>query len=172
EAALIANKIGPGLLREDFSFMHWKDFDAELYQVIHNATVNRIKDGQHQIMGYDQSMSTIKLARQAAAAAGVEEAINFRITDFLDEKPPAAPGILVMNPPYGERIETHDIERLYGDIGDKFKNDYPGYQAWIISGHLEAMKSVGLRTFDTHHLINGKIECLYSGYRLYSGKKD
>lgn len=172
EAALLANKIGPGLLREDFSFMHWKDFDAELYQVIHNATVNRIKESTHQIMGYEESMTTIKLARRAAEAAGVEEAINFRISDFFDEDPPEAPGILVMNPPYGERIETHDIERLYGDIGDKFKKAYAGYQAWIISGHEEAMKSVGLRTFDTHHLINGKIECRYSGYRIYSGSKN
>ena len=172
EAALIANKIAPGLLREDFAFMHWKDFDEELYKIIHNATVNRIRESDHQIMGYDRSMSTIKLARQAAEAAGVAEAINFRITDFFDESPPPAPGILVMNPPYGERIKARDIEKLYSDIGDKFKQDYPGYQAWLLSGHMDAMKNVGLRTFDTHHLVNGKIECRYSGYRIYSGRKE
>ncbi|MGB6034917.1 MAG: THUMP domain-containing protein, partial [Cryomorphaceae bacterium] len=88
EAALIANKIAPGLLRQDFAFMHWKDFDEELYKIIHNATVNRIKESTHQIMGYDESMSAVKLAREAAKAAGVEEAINFRITDFFDEDPP------------------------------------------------------------------------------------
>jgi len=171
EAALIANKIAPGLLREDFAFMHWKDFDAELYEVIHNATVNRIKESPHQIMGFEESMSTIKLARKAAQAAGVEEAINFRITDFFDEDPPAAPGILVMNPPYGERIKMTNIELMYSEMGDKFKKAYPGYQAWLLSGNEEAMKSVGLRTFDTHHLINGKIPCRFSGYRIYSGKK-
>jgi putative N6-adenine-specific DNA methylase len=171
EAALIANKIAPGLLREDFAFMHWKDFDAELYEIIHNATVNRIKDSGLRIMGYDRNMASIKLARKAAEAAGVDEAINFRITDFFDEEPPPAPGILVMNPPYGERIKIQDIELMYSEIGDKFKQSYPGYQAWLLSGHEEAMKSVGLRTFDTHHLINGKIECRYSGYRIYSGKK-
>jgi putative N6-adenine-specific DNA methylase len=172
EAALIANKIAPGLLREEFAFMHWKDFDEELYKVIHNATVNRIKESTHQIMGYEKSMQTIKLARKAAEAAGVEESINFRITDFFDEDPPEAPGILVMNPPYGQRIEMNNIELMYSEIGDKFKKAYPGYQAWILSGHEDAMKSVGLRTFDTHHLINGKIPCRYSGYRIYSGKKD
>ncbi len=172
EAALIANKIAPGLLREEFAFMHWKDFDEELYKVIHNATINRIKESSHQIMGYDESMSAVKLARKAAQAAGVEEAINFRITNFFDEDPPEAPGILVMNPPYGQRIEMNNIELMYSEIGDKFKKAYPGYQAWILSGHEEAMKSVGLRTFDTHHLINGKIPCRYSGYRIYSGKKD
>jgi len=113
----------------------------------------------------------IKLARKAAQAAGVEEAINFRITDFFDEDPPDAPGILVMNPPYGERLRVQNIELMYSEIGDKFKKAYPGYQAWLLSGHEEAMKSVGLRTFDTHHLINGKIPCRYSGYRIYSGKK-
>lgn len=171
EAALIANQIAPGLLREDFAFKHWKDFDEELYKIIHNATVNCIRESDHQIMGYDRNMSTIKLARKAAEAAGVDEAINFRITDFFDETPPPPPGILVMNPPYGERIKARDIEKLYGEIGDKFKKDYAGYQAWILSGHMEAMKNVGLRTFDTHHLVNGKIECRYSGYRIYSGKK-
>ncbi|MEM9053629.1 MAG: THUMP domain-containing protein [Bacteroidota bacterium] len=171
EAALIANKIAPGLLREDFAFMHWKDFDSDLYEIIHNATVNRIKDSGLQIMGYDRSMASVKLARKAAEAAGVDEAINFRITDFFDEDPPEAPGILVMNPPYGERIKIRDIEVMYNDIGDKFKQAYPGYQAWLLSGHEEAMKSVGLRTFDTHHLVNGKIDCRFSGYRIYSGKK-
>lgn len=171
EAALIANKIAPGLLREDFAFMHWKDFDEELFKIIHNATVNRIKESPHQIMGYDESMSTIKLARQAAKTAGVEEAINFRITDFFDEDPPPAPGILVMNPPYGERIKMNNIELMYSEMGDKFKKAYPGYQAWLLSGNEEAIKSVGLRTFDTHHLINGKIPCRYSGYRIYSGTK-
>jgi len=171
EAALIANKIAPGLLREDFAFMHWKDFDADLYEIIHNATVNRIKDSGLQIMGYDHNMGSVKLARKAAEAAGVDEAINFRITDFFEEDPPEAPGILVMNPPYGERIKIQDIEVLYNDIGDKFKQAYPGYQAWLLSGHEEAMKSVGLRTFDTHHLVNGKIDCRFSGYRIYSGKK-
>jgi len=171
EAALIANKIAPGLLRQDFAFMHWKNFDEELYKIIHNATVNRIVESSHQIMGYDKSMATIKLARQAAKVAGVEEAINFRITDFFDEDPPEAPGMLVMNPPYGERIKIRNIELLYSEIGDKLKQSYPGYQAWLLSGHEEAMKNVGLRTSDTHHLINGKLPTRFSCYKIYSGSK-
>ena len=81
-------------------------------------------------------------------------------------------GSLVSEPNFGRRIEMTNIELMYSEMGDKFKKAYPGYQAWLLSGNEEAMKSVGLRTFDTHHLINGKIPCRFSGYRIYSGKKD
>ena len=171
EAAMIAHRIAPGLMRESFSFMHWKDYDEELFEVIHGATSNRVREEPVRIMGYDRSIGAVRLARKAAEAAGLDTAMDFRVADFFDETPPPPPGLLVMNPPYDERMALDDASDFYRRIGDKLKADYAGYRAWIISGHLEAMKRVGLRTYDTHHLMNGNLPVTYSGYRLYSGTK-
>lgn len=172
EAAMIAHRIAPGLMRDNFAFMHWKDFDEELFGVIREATVNRLREESINIVGMDTDFFALDLARQAAKDAGLEDAIDFRIGNFFKEAPPKPPAILIMNPPYDERIKVDDIEKLYSDIGDRLKEGYAGHKAWILSGHVEAMKRIGLRTFDTHHLMNGKIPCRFSGYRLYSGKKD
>lgn len=171
EAALIANKIAPGLLRKDFAFMHWKSFDPELFDVIRESTVNRIIESPHSIVAMDNDLQAIRSAREAAEAAQLSDVIEFRTGDFLFEMPPPAPGFLALNPPYGERITDVDIERLYERIGSKLKNDYGGYRAWILSGHYEAMNQLGLRSFQTYHLLNGPIECRYSGYQMYSGSK-
>ena len=171
EAAMIAHRIAPGLMREQFSFMHWKDYDPDLFAIIRDATVNRLKEEPVRILGYDRNMGAVRIARKAAQAAGLDEAINFRVTDFFEEMPPPPPGFLVMNPPYDERMSVGNMEDFYQKIGDKLKADYTGYRAWILSGHQEAMKRIGLRTFATHHLLNGSISCRYSGYMMFSGKK-
>ena len=172
EAAMIAHKIAPGLMRDNFAFMHWKDFDEELFGIIREATVDRLAEEPVKIIGMDTDFFALDLARQAAKDAGLDDAIDFRIGNFFKEEPPKPPAILIMNPPYDERIKVDDVEQLYSDIGDRLKEAYGGHQAWILSGHTEAMKRVGLRTFDTHHLMNGKIPCRYSGYRLFSRKPD
>ncbi len=172
EAAMIAHRISPGLMRDKFAFMHWNDYDADLFEVIHNATVERVIESSVKIIGVDIDFHTINLAREASQLAQVDDMIDFRMGDFFQETPPPPPALLVMNPPYGERIKADDIEALYADIGTKLKKDYAGHKAWIMSGHLDAMNFLGLRTFDTHHLFNGKIPCRYSGYKMYSGTKD
>lgn len=171
EAAMIAHRIAPGLMRDNFAFMHWKDFDEELFDIIREATVNRLREESINVVGMDTDFYALDLARKAAKDAGLEDAIDFRIGNFFKEEPPKPPAILVMNPPYDERIKVDDIEKLYSEIGDRLKEAYPGRKAWILSGHIEAMKRIGLRTFDTHHLMNGKIPCRFSGYKLYSGKE-
>jgi putative N6-adenine-specific DNA methylase len=167
EAAMIAHKISPGLMRDDFSFMHWKGYDPDLFAVIREATVSRIKETSVRVVGYDNDFMTINLAREAAQEAGMDEAIKFNMGDFFSIEPPKPPAMAIMNPPYGERIKADDIEELYSQIGDKLKADFTGYQFWILSGNPDAMKNIGLRTFDTHHLVNGKIPCRYSGFRMF-----
>lgn len=172
EAAMIAHRIAPGLLRQDFAFMHWKDFDSELFDIIREATVNRLREEPVKILGFDTDFFSLSLARKAAKEAGLEDAIDFQIGNFFNETPPAPPAMLMMNPPYDERIKVQDSEKFYAEIGDKLKADYTGYQAWILSGNTDAMNNIRLRSFDTHHLMNGKIPCKFSGYRLYQGAKN
>jgi putative N6-adenine-specific DNA methylase len=171
EAALMAQRISPGLLREGFSFMHWRDYDEELYGVIHQATVNRISERNVSIVGIEKDFRTVNMARESAQKAGMEELIDFRFRDFFHEPPPPAPGLLVLNPPYDERMKLRDADAFYAQIGSRLKEAYSGYNCWVISGHAEAMNALGLRTYDTHHLLNGMLPCRYSGYRMYSGSK-
>lgn len=171
EAAMIANKIAPGLMRNDFAFMHWKDYEPELFDVIREATVNRIEECPHKIKAIDHDIHAARQAREAAEAAKLDDIIEVKHADFMFEEPLPAPGFLILNPPYGERLRHHDIEQLYERIGSRLKDAYPGYRAWVLSGNREAMFKIGLRTFATHHLMNGKIPCRFAGFQLYSGSK-
>lgn len=171
EAAMIANNISPGLLRDEFAFMHWNDFDEDLYQIIHRATVNRIKENPLKIVGYEKEFNTLSMAREAAETAGVNELVDFRLGSFFEEDPLPLPAIVVMNPPYGERLKERKIESFYERIGAKLKKDYSGYTAWVLSANEEAMYKIGLRTSETFHLMNGKLPTKFSAYKMYRGSK-
>ena len=76
-----------------------------------------------------------------------------------------------MNPPYGERMGS-DLDQFYREIGDRFKQHYPGFQAWVISSNTSALKKVGLRPSQKFSLYNGQLPVRFLGYDLYAGKKE
>ena len=172
EAAMIAMKIAPGLMRKDFAFMHWKDFDAELFDIIREASVQRITEPAHPIVALDIDIHAARMAKESVERAQLSDVITVSHGDFFGYSPPPAPGFLVLNPPYGERLHDRDLEGLYKRIGDKLKADFTGYRAWILSGNREAMFALSLRSFISHHLLNGGIECRYSGFQLYKGSRE
>jgi putative N6-adenine-specific DNA methylase len=89
--------------------------------------------------------------------------------DFFRVQPDSEEGIVIMNPPYGERIGKANIDDFYRGIGDWLKKAFTGHQAWILSSNREAMKYLGLRPHKRLVLFNGPLECQYSGFRLYRG---
>ncbi len=90
------------------------------------------------------------------------------ITDFI---PPAGNGVMITNPPYGERMKLDDVIALYKKIGDTLKKSYAGYDAWIISSDLEAIKFVGLRPSRKIMVYNGPLECRFLKFSIYEGSK-
>ena len=80
-------------------------------------------------------------------------------------------GIIIMNPPYGERIKTADTGDLYGMIGSSLKHNFPGYTAWIITSDKESLKQVGLKPAMKTTLFNGSLECVLVKYEMYQGSK-
>ena len=81
-------------------------------------------------------------------------------------------GILITNPPYGERLaQDKDILRLYGDIGTALKHQFTGATAWIISGNEDALKCIGLHPNKKIRLLNGELDCLYNCYQLFAGDR-
>ena len=76
-----------------------------------------------------------------------------------------------MNPPYGERMQTHEIDSLYKNIGDTLKKQYEGYDVWILSSNKEALKNIGLHPSKKITLYNGPMEVKFQKYVMYKGSK-
>ena len=170
EAAMLAINKPPGMNRP-FSFQNWPDYDDELWANIQKEASDQIKEQEHPIIGVDLNFKAIRVAEQNIEAAGLEDIIRVRRTNFNKYLPPEGPGVMIINPPYGLRIESDDIFDLYQEIGDKMKQDFSGYTAWILSGNFDALKHVGLRPKRKIPLLNGQLECKFQAYELYRGTK-
>ncbi len=170
EAGFFAKKMAPGLLRTYFGFMNWKDFDIELWESLRQKALSQVEEIEIGIKGSDQSLESIKMARENAMAAGLEE-VTLSKKDFADCFPKKEEGILISNPPYGERLTNQNMINMYKKIGDHLKKSFTGFDAWFISSNKEAMKSIGLRTSKKWTLYNGPLECKFHGFALYRGSK-
>jgi putative N6-adenine-specific DNA methylase len=171
EAALFARKIPPGYFREEFGFKKWNDFDPELWKQVVNEAKADIREISCEIVGSDWSGRILKTARDNVTNANLDKTITLRTNFFDDSNPPVSPGTLITNPPYGERIKTDDIVKLYKEIGDALKKSYMGYQAWLISSNLEALKYIGLRPSRNVKVFNGQLECRFAKFEIYKGSK-
>ncbi len=168
EAALIGDGIAPGLLRNRFGFMNWRDFDERLWMQIHARAKSAVRKSRAPIIGFDIAGNVIRHARDNARRAGLEGRINFVQKPLETVDPPSGGGVAIMNPPYGVRLGG-EIEQLYKKIGDSLKKSFTGYDAWILSANKEALKHVGLRASAKHTLFNGPMACAFQRYRMYQG---
>jgi len=176
EAALIAQRIAPGLYHQGkFGFENWPDFDKALWESVQlDARQMRLDEPQAYIAGSDLSREYIELARENVAAADLEDFIRLGVRDVAEAKAPAKEeaGIVIMNPPYGERIgEEAEMEALYKTIGDTLKTSFQGYDAYVFTGNLAAAKRIGLKTSRRVPLFNGPIDCRLLKYELYQGSR-
>ncbi|MBL7792309.1 MAG: class I SAM-dependent RNA methyltransferase [Saprospiraceae bacterium] len=171
EAAMIARQVPPQMKRRTFGFMRWADFDAGLWMQVKREAKARIKPFEHQLWGSDNDLRAIALTRSNAAEAGLEQYLSLQAAEFEQIHPPAPPGIVVMNPPYDERLQVDDVTQLYKSIGDKLKSSFSGYEAWIISANADAVKHIGLKASKKYTLFNGPLECKLLRFDMYEGSK-
>jgi putative N6-adenine-specific DNA methylase len=171
EAALIADNIPPGIFRKGFSFMNWKDFDAELYETIREGLVSRIQENHPVILASDRSRAAILRATENAKNANVDDVIQINHSLFNKLPSPERKSFLFMNPPYGERLEEDDIEALYAGIGSTLKHHFGGSEAWVFSSNQEALQKIGLKHSKKIKLYNGSLECRLMRYEMYDGSK-
>ena len=172
EAALYAKNIAPGLFKKRFGFMHWKNYDRKLWESIVAEARANIRETDTVFIGSDKTFKAIEIARANATRAGLDEDIRLSNKRFEEVKPPQGmAGLVVMNPPYGERLPIEEIGPFYKEIGDKLKQDFDGYTAWIISSNVSALKKVGLAASQRLTLFNGPLECKYYKFELYKGSK-
>ncbi len=173
EAAMIASNTSPNIKRKHFAFMEFEDFDRRAWMKIKNETKRGTQDPANKIKGYDKSWRLLEVATQNILESGMDEYISISKQDFFGGQPKTEEGVLLFNPPYGERLDREEvsIDQLYQDIGDKLKQHYQGFDVWIITSNLEALKHVGLRTKKRHIMYNGGNETRFVHYEMYEGTR-
>ena len=165
EAALIARNIAPGVFRKGFAFEKWVDFDSEMFDEIYNDDSQERK-----IYGYDNNPKANEIATHNIKAAGVSKDVTLKLQPFQQFEQPQEKSIIVMNPPYGERISTNDLLGLYQMIGERLKHAFVGNEAWVLSYREECFDQIGLKPSKKVPLFNGALECEFRKYEIFDGK--
>jgi putative N6-adenine-specific DNA methylase len=171
EAAWIALRRPPGLTRRRFGFMGWLDYDVRLWTDLRDEA----RHGVHKrlvapILGADIRKDAIAFATSNGAAAGVGHLLHFHVQDVRDFRPPSGPpGVILCNPPYGERIgEEKELIGLYRTLGEVLRERCDGWQAFVFTGNARLARQLGMKPAEQLHLFNGRIPCRLLRFDLRS----
>lgn len=173
EAALMATDTAPGLLRSRYGFERWKQHDAKLWSSLLSEALQRqtkgIENSQVRIFGSDRDKKVLEQTRANAERAGVEDFISLECGAVETLKAPISdPGLLITNPPYGERLgESSDLMFLYRTLGNQLKADFPHWKAAVFSGNPDLCQAIGLKADKSYRLNNGPIDSRLFLYTLY-----
>jgi 23S rRNA (guanine2445-N2)-methyltransferase / 23S rRNA (guanine2069-N7)-methyltransferase len=165
EAALMALDIAPGLLRSHFGFIRWRGHDRALWQQLQDeARARREATASKRITlrGYDSDPAAVRAANENVERARLRGFIHIERRDLeqLVRESGAATGLVVTNPPYGERIgDQQRLESLYAELGKKLREHFEGWKAAVLTGNPPLAKAVGINARRSHTLFNGRIEC-------------
>ena len=164
EAALMAADVAPGLGREYFGFLGWRGHQPELWKrLVGEAEERRIRDRRRlpDIRGYDADPRAVRVSLENIERAGVRGLVHVEKRELATCRPEApAAGVLVTNPPYGERLgEAEALAPLYQRLGDVMRRHFPGWTGHVLTGNMALGRRIGLRPARRHILFNGAIEC-------------
>jgi 23S rRNA (guanine2445-N2)-methyltransferase / 23S rRNA (guanine2069-N7)-methyltransferase len=173
EGAMIAADIAPGLYRGHFGFKGWRRHDGKVWHQLLEEAEERRKLGLKKlppIRGFDANLQAVTAALRNVDSAGLGRYIQIEQRELgtLPRLGGDNPGLLVVNPPYGERLgEIDELKSLYAELGQRLQQDLPGWRAAIFTGNPQLAGYVGLRTRrKPDHLFNGPIECQLFLYRI------
>ncbi len=169
EAALIGLNRAPGLFRDRFGFERWPDFNAGLWQRLRREAQAAQRDSLAvPIVGCDSDPAVIIQARTNARNSQVPRQVTFSETDLADVEAPADSGVLLCNPPYGERLgKNDDLAAFYKLLGDVLKQRFKGWTAFVLSGNKALAKSIRLKSSQRIPIYNGSLPCQLMRYNLY-----
>lgn len=170
EAALIAANIAPGIYRRSFAFERWADFDADLWDKLYNDD-SAEREINCQIIGADMSPKAFAIAKRNLKSAGMADKVQLELRPLSQWTEAPKNGVLVTNPPYGERLRPGDLDALYSLLGSQLKHVFTGYHAWIIGYRDEQFSKIGLAPSSREPLLNGSLECELREYVIFEGDK-
>jgi len=162
EAAWMALRRPPGLTRKWFGFQGWLDFHRPLWNALRDeARRGVLKELPAAIRGSDIRRDALELAGRNARAAGIGHLLAFDRLDVKDARPPAGPpGIVIANPPYGERIgDEKELVGLYRSLGETIRDHWPGWRLCVFTGNDWLARKVGLKVKSSVPFYNGRIPC-------------
>jgi 23S rRNA (guanine2445-N2)-methyltransferase / 23S rRNA (guanine2069-N7)-methyltransferase len=162
EAALVAADRAPGLARTRWGFERWAGHDAQAWATLREEAHARARaDVGVAIAGSDVDGAVLRAAAGNAGRAGVEGIVRFEQRAARDARPPApGRGLVATNPPYGERLgDAREALAAHRELGEALRAHFAGWQAAILTAAPEAARALSLRSFRTHELWNGAIEC-------------
>ncbi|KTD45890.1 Ribosomal RNA large subunit methyltransferase L [Legionella rubrilucens] len=160
EAAMMASHIAPGLLRQDQSLIHWVQHQQSLWDKLRAQALKQVKPPKVSIRGTDNNSKMINLARANAERAGVSRLVEFAVQAITEIRPASSNGLLLCNPPYGERLgESTQLIPLYQQLGATWHAHFKGWEAALITSNPLLAKATGLRSSKQYTLFNGALEC-------------
>ncbi|MCW8409113.1 bifunctional 23S rRNA (guanine(2069)-N(7))-methyltransferase RlmK/23S rRNA (guanine(2445)-N(2))-methyltransferase RlmL [Legionella sp. PATHC035] len=160
EAAMMAAQIAPGLLRQDQSLQYWAQHQSSLWEKMRVDALKQVKSMPFTLLGTDADHKVIAIARANAERAGVAPLVEFKTQALKEVKASAKKGLVVCNPPYGERLsEATHLVPLYQQLGKILHEHYQGWQAAVLTSNPMLAKALGLRANKQYTLYNGALEC-------------
>jgi 23S rRNA (guanine2445-N2)-methyltransferase / 23S rRNA (guanine2069-N7)-methyltransferase len=174
EAALMAANVAPGVRREHWGFSGWRGHDAALWKTLHDEAQARANAGLQALrpvfFGFDENPTVLNEARRNAQAALLSGFMQFGRQSLEHLHRPhelEAPGLVVTNPPYGERMgEDEDVIALYRELGAKIKSEFRGWRASVIAADATHGHAIGLHAAKRYKLYNGAIECTLLNFEI------
>ncbi len=174
EAAMMAADVAPGLGRgDDFAFTTWLGHDHDLWDRLWDEAKQRQLNGLEalqpdRIHGFDQDVRAVRAVGENLYHAGLEDHITVTQRDIRDTEPAPGPtGLVVANPPYGERLGADErLNHLYAAIGGALKAHFSGWRAAVLTGNPELARNMRLGADKKHTLYNGAIPCKLLHYGI------
>jgi 23S rRNA (guanine2445-N2)-methyltransferase / 23S rRNA (guanine2069-N7)-methyltransferase len=163
EGALIAADAAPAIDRDYFGFLGWRGHDAELWERLRTEARARraARPARRCILGSDNDSEAVRMAIANGAHAGVADWLHIEKRSLSEvARPKGEAGLVVANPPYGERIGAESgLPALYSELGAILRERFQGWQAAILTGNPPLARNLGIYAKRTHRVFNGTIEC-------------
>ena len=164
EAGWMVTDIAPGLLRDYFGFQGWKNHRADVWEMLVAEAKARREAGLRSlgptITGYDLDYPAVHAALENIERAGLRGRVRVERKAAAQARPRLPQGLLVVNPPYGERLgEAEDLVGLYTELGETIKTHFQGWKASVFTGNPELAFKLGIRARKFYKLYNGALEC-------------
>lgn len=170
EAALYASGLPSNIERQHYAFKNFRTFEPEVWDALWNEANLRVSSLPCRIIGSDRSAEMITKSRRNLRRLVIGRFVETSVQDFDEVRITSEGGVMITNPPYGERLEAN-TEELYKGIGDWMKQELKGFTCWIISSSEVGFKSVGLKPEKKFRLYNGELECSYRSYSIFEGSR-
>ena len=170
EAAMMAVNQPPGMKRT-FGFQQLKSFDEMLWKKIETEAIAKMKPIEFlEIYGSDMDLRAVRVARHNLKVAGLEEVAKVMQSDFIKLEPPRSEGVLITNPPYGQRIgEDEDLKEVYPVWAKHMKESFGGWDTYFLTADLEMPKDMRLKPSKKTPLFNGALECRLFEIKMVAG---